>query len=155
MHTPIQAVRGLAVGTAVAILVAACAAAATSGGAAAGMTIALAAPANGAQVSIPFDVQIDSNVPLTEPQTGNHHAHLYFDTSTDAPDYDIVYGNRWRVTRQLAPGSHQLTVALANPDHTLAGPTQTITVMVTAAGSGGAPAGSTPPAPSTAPGPLY
>ena len=121
---------------------------AASGQAATGMTISLAAPTNGAQVSVPFDVTVDSSVPLGQPETGNHHAHLYFDSvSTNTADYDILYGNTWQVTRQLAPGQHTLIIALANPDHSLVGPQQSITVNVTGSGGGssGAPAASAPP----------
>jgi len=95
-------------------------------------------------------------VPLGEPESGNHHAHLYFDTDTASADYDIVYGNAWQVTRSLAPGQHTIIVALANPDHSLAGPTQRITVTVGAAGgpddSGASPS---PVAVPSGPGPTY
>jgi hypothetical protein len=136
------------------ILVAVVAACAGSGGsnggfgqAASGLTIGVSAPADGARVSIPFAVSIDSNVPLAAPETGNHHAHIYFDSvTTNTADYDIVYGNSWQVTRQLTPGKHTLIVALANPDHSLAGPQQAITVDVVAGSGGGgsAPAGTAP-----------
>ncbi|MEW6223068.1 MAG: hypothetical protein AB1627_00415 [Chloroflexota bacterium] len=118
-----------------------------AGGDAGGATISIATPADGAEVSIPFDVQLDASVPLGEPETGNHHAHLYFDTGTDSGDYDIVYGNAWQVTRELAPGEHTITVALANPDHSLAGPTGQLTITVGGAGSGdsGAPPSAAPP----------
>lgn len=123
---------------------------ATSGGAN-GATLTVDSPADGAQVSIPFDVTLSSNVPLGSPETGFHHAHLYFDADTSATDYDIVYGNTWRVNRQLDPGKHTIIAALANPDHSLAGPTQTFTVTVTGSGSGGSGGGagsSQAPAPS-------
>jgi hypothetical protein len=129
-----------AVVTIVALIAAACVSgaggASGDGAAAAGGddTIAFAAPLDGSTVSIPFAVAIDSSVTLADPESGEHHAHIYFDTGTDSNDYDIVYGNTWQVTRQLSPGAHQLTVALANPDHSLAGPTQTIDVTV---GDGG------------------
>jgi hypothetical protein len=152
--------RGAALGIAISLLVAACSTSAgqTAGTAAQGTTIGLASPQNGAQVTIPFDVQIDSSVPLGEPETGNHHAHLYFDTSTDAADYDIVYGNTAQVTRPLAPGQHTIIVALANPDHSLAGASQTITVTVVdggAGGSGGTGGSPAPAASPTAPGVTY
>jgi hypothetical protein len=114
----------------------------------------VASPANGAEVSVPFDVRLESNVPLGDPGTGNHHAHLYFDTGTDAADYDIVYGNSWQVTRSLAPGTHTIIAALANPDHSLAGPQTTFTVTVSGSGSSGGSSASPPPA-STAPAPSY
>jgi hypothetical protein len=129
--------------------VAACSSGSQSGGGGQAATISFAAPANGAQVTIPFGVQLDSSVPLGQPETGNHHAHLYFDTGTDAADYDIVYGNTWQVTRPLAPGKHTIIVALANPDHSLAGPTQTITVTV--GGGAGGTGGSGGPTESSAP----
>jgi hypothetical protein len=136
----------MALGVALAILVAACSGSATQapGNGGQAPTISLASPQNGAQVTIPFDVRIDASVPLGDPATGNHHAHLYFDTNTDAADYDIVYGTTAQVTRPLAPGPHTIIVALANPDHSLAGASQTVNVTVGPGGSG-APAGSAAP----------
>jgi hypothetical protein len=130
--------RGVILGLAIALLVVACGGGSSVAGnsAAPSATIAIAAPQDGAQVTIPFDVQLESSVPLGQPESGNHHAHLYFDTNTDSADYDIVYGNAWQVTRELAPGEHTIIVALANPDHGLAGPTQTIKVNVGAGADG-------------------
>ncbi len=149
MHHGTRA-RRLVAGLAIAVLAAACSsgtqAAGGAGVAANAASISIAVPSDGAQVSVPFDVQLDSSVPLGAPETGDHHAHLYFDSSTDAADYDIVYGTTWQVTRPLAPGPHTITVALANADHSLAGPTQKITVNVTGGGSGaGSGAGSAAP----------
>jgi hypothetical protein len=87
---------------------------------------------------MPFDVELEASVPLDDPATGNHHAHLYFDTATDSTDYDIVYGTSWQVVRPLTPGEHTIIVALANADHSLAGPTQEIQVTVDGEGGGGA-----------------
>lgn len=131
------------------LLVAACtpgsqAAGGGSGGDSSDATIKIVTPADGATVQVPFDVQLEASVPLGDPGTGNHHAHLYFDTDTNAADYDIVYGTSWQVTRQLAPGQHTVTVALANPDHSLAGPKQSITIQV----GEGAAGGQSAPAPS-------
>lgn len=136
MQFPIHRPAALTVAGLIVLLVAACTTGSASGGVAGatdaggGATIGVVSPADGAQVSIPFDVQLEASVPLGEPESGNHHAHLYFDTSTDSADYDIVYGTSWQVTRQLAPGEHTIIAALANPDHSLAGPTQTITIVV-------------------------
>jgi hypothetical protein len=144
--------KALALASIVAMVAVACSDAA--GGNAGEQTIAIASPADGATVSIPFDVQLESSVPIGEPETGNHHAHLYFDTDTNAADYDIVYSTTWQVTRDLAPGEHTIIVALANPDHSLAGPTQEIHVTVSGAGGsgGGAPAPASPAAPTSDPG---
>lgn len=123
-----------------------------AGGSDGSLTVRIATPAEGATVSVPFDVQLESSVALGEPGSGNHHVHLYFDTSTDSGDYDIVYGTSSQVTRQLAPGEHTITAALANPDHSLAGPTAVIHVTI-GTGSGGG--GTTPSAPASTPGYSY
>lgn len=140
----------LVFGVAVAFIVGACSsgAGAGSGSGANNLTIGITTPNEGAELAVPFDVQLESNVPLGEPETGNHHAHLYFDTDTNAADYDIVYGNAWQVTRQLSPGEHTIIAALANPDHSLAGPMQQISVTVTGGGGGAA----SPAPPSASPG---
>ncbi len=148
MQFSIPMAKGLVAGILLALAAGACGG---GGNAAAGVTFSVAAPTNNAEVSIPFDVRLESSVPLGAPETGNHHAHLYFDTDTSAADYDIVYGNSWQVTRPLTPGKHTIIAALANPDHSLAGPTQTIMVTVTGSGSGGGSAAPTSPGP----GPSY
>ena len=153
LHASLK-LRTLLVGAAITLVAAACGGAqgAGSGGSA---SISFATPTDGAEVSIPFDVTLESSVTLGTPESGNHHAHLYFDSGTDAADYDIVYGTSWHVTRPLAPGTHRLTVALANPDHSLAGPTSSITITVAGAApgaSGDSPgASSAPGGPSAAP----
>jgi hypothetical protein len=148
MRMTFHAARTLALGAAVALVATACAPGAQEGTNADDATIGFVTPADGGTVSIPFDVELEASVPLDEPGSGNHHAHIYFDTSTDAADYDIVYGTTWEVTRELEPGEHTLIVALANPDHSLVGPMQEITVTVGEGGdtdSGGD--GSATPAP--------
>jgi hypothetical protein len=129
--------RSLTLGVAVALVTAACSAGSGDSADGDAATIGFATPSDGATVSAPFDVELEASVPLDEPGTGNHHAHIYFDTSTDSADYDIVYGTTWQVERPLTPGEHTLIVALANPDHSLAGPTQEIQVTVDGEGGGG------------------
>jgi hypothetical protein len=128
MRNPLHALRSLTIGVAVALIVAGCTVGAQDAGDA---TIGFVTPSDGATVSIPFDVELEASEPLDEPTTGNRHAHIYFDgITTSAADYDIVYGTTWEVTRDLSPGEHTLIVALANPDHSLVGPQQEITVTV-------------------------
>jgi hypothetical protein len=107
------------------------------------MSLSISSPTDGADVSVPFEIELESNVPLGAPETGGQHAHLYFDSDTNSEDYDMVYGTTAEVTRQLAPGEHTITASLRNADHSDAGASQQITVTVLA-GDG---AGSTPPPP--------
>jgi hypothetical protein len=102
------------------------------------LTLSVAAPADGAEVSIPFDVTIESNVALGSPESGNHHVHLFFDTDTDSSDYELVYGASVQVSRALAPGEHTIIASLRNADHSDTGQSQTITVVVAGAGGSGA-----------------
>jgi hypothetical protein len=146
MRTPFHAARSLALGIAVALIAAGCSVGAEDAADAEDATIGFVAPSDGSSVSIPFDVELEASEALDEPSTGNRHAHIYFDTGTDAADYDIVYGTAWEVTRELAPGDHTLTVALANPDHSLAGPTEEITVTVEEGGADPEAGGESSPA---------
>jgi hypothetical protein len=131
------ATRTVALAFALALVVGACDAYAQGGGAGSGggssgdLTLSVAAPTDGAEVSVPFGVTIETNVSIGPPESGNHHLHLYFDGGTDAADYDIAYSNTVQVSRELAPGEHTIIVSLRNPDHSDAGPSQTITVGVT------------------------
>lgn len=153
MRFALSAARSLGLVVAFALVAAACSAGAGQGSNAANATIGFVTPSDGATVSIPFDVQLEASEPLGETSTGNRHAHIYFDTDTSAADYDIVYGTTWQVTRDLEPGEHKLIVALANPDHSLAGPTQEITVTVEAGGGGASESGGA--SPSSSGKPLY
>jgi hypothetical protein len=107
-----------------------------------GMTLAIVAPAAGAEVTQPFSLRVSSSEPLGEPDTGRHHVHVWFDGKE--ADYEINYTDSFRVTG-LPAGEHVITAALANADHSLAGPKADVTVNVggggqtatTAAGPGG------------------
>jgi hypothetical protein len=107
------------------------------------LTLGFVSPADGAEVSLPLEIELESSVPLGAPETGNHHAHLFFDTDTSSDDYEMVFGTTAEVSRQLAPGEHTITASLRNADHSDAGASQQITVTVVAADGGG----STPPPP--------
>jgi hypothetical protein len=119
---------------AVALLAAACGG---SGGAASGggggMTLAIATPANGASVTDPFTLKVTSSVPLGKPDTGRHHVHIWFDGKQ--ADYKINYSDTFKVDA-LPAGRHVITAALANADHSLAGPKSQVTVSVSGGGGG-------------------
>jgi hypothetical protein len=137
--TPIR--RILALALALAFVVGACDAYAQGGGGGStgggDLTLSVAAPSDGAEVSVPFDVTLESNVALGAPESGNYHVHLFFDTDTASSDYDLVYGPTAQVTRELAPGEHTIIASLRNADHSDAGQSQAITVVVGDAGDGG------------------
>lgn len=105
----------------------------TAGGGGEGMTIGIAAPADGADVTQPFTLKVTASVPLGDPETGRHHVHVWFDGQE--ADYRINYTDTFRV-EGLPAGEHVITAALANADHSLAGPRSEVTVAV-GGGDGG------------------
>jgi hypothetical protein len=132
---------------AVGLTASACAPAKTSLGgpvaAAQTLTLNIAAPLDNAQVATPFEVQLDSNVPLGAPETGLHHVHLYYDTPTPEGAYDLVYGDRAQVA-SLSPGVHTILASLRNANHSDAGPRALITVNVSQVGQAGGQASTAP-----------
>jgi hypothetical protein len=80
-------------------------------------------------------VTVESSVSIGPHESGHHHLHLYFDGDTDSADYDIAYSNPVQVSRELGQGEHTIIVSLRNPDHSDAGSSQTITVVVTGSGT--------------------
>jgi hypothetical protein len=141
----------IALAFALAFVVGACDVYGQSGGGTGGnsgdLTLSVAAPTDGAEVSIPFEVAVTSNVPIGPPETGNHHLHIYYDGRTATGDYDVVETGTVQVTRELTPGEHTIVVSLRNADHSAAGPSQTITVVVGGSSGAGGPSPTAPTAP--------
>jgi hypothetical protein len=129
---------------AIGLILVACARVGSGAGAGGELTLSVVSPSDGAEVSIPFEVELESSVPLGDPETGDHHVHLYFDADTSSDDYDLVYDTTAEVTRELAPGDHTIIASLRNADHSDAGPSEEFTVTV-APGTGGGDASTPPP----------
>jgi hypothetical protein len=84
--------------------------------------LSITAPAEDAQVQVPFTVKLKSDVPLAAPETGEHHAHIFFDG--DDSQYILAYGDSVRISKLPAgvgPGEHVLDASLRNADHSAAG----------------------------------
>jgi hypothetical protein len=121
----------------VVLLLAACG---ESGGDAAageeGMTLEIVAPEDGAEIGLPFTVELESSEELGPPEEGVHHVHVYFDGNDS--EYEIVEAETWDVTTIQAPaGEHTLHASLRNADHSPAGVETEITVTVGQGGTDG------------------
>jgi hypothetical protein len=116
---------------------------ATSGGGGGDLSLSIASPKDGADVSEPFTVKVDASVPLGDPSTGEDHVHLCFDGQSCDTEYQLVYGNSFQVST-LNPGKHTIEASLRNADHSAAGPTAEITVQVTSASAGSGQATASP-----------
>lgn len=135
----------LTAGAMLATLLAACAAGGETG-AGEDLTLTVTAPDDGAEVSVPFEVELESSVELGPPESADHHAHLYFDADTSSEDFDMVYGTTAEVTRDLPAGEHTIIASLRNANHSDAGPSQEFTVTVADEGGGDDDPASAPPA---------
>lgn len=119
------------IGAILALVLAACTASGDTGGGADGdLSIAFVNPTDGAEVEPGFELQVESNVPLDAPETGERHVHFYYDTDINSADYQIVYGDSATIDRELTPGEHTIIASLRNADHSDAGPMDEITVTV-------------------------
>jgi hypothetical protein len=98
------------------------------------MSVTITEPSDGSEVGSPFDVQVDTSVPIGEPDTGRHHVHLYYDGNTADGEYDLVYDESFTIDR-LDPGEHTIEAVIANADHSLTDAREEITVMVGEGGS--------------------
>ena len=122
----------------VVLLLAACG---ESGGDAAagedGTTLEIVSPEAGAEIDLPFTVELESSEELGPPEEGVHHVHVYFDGNDS--EYEIVEAETWDVTTIEAPaGEHTLHASLRNADHSAAGAETKIMVEV-GGGSGSQP----------------
>jgi hypothetical protein len=101
--------------------------------------LSISSPSDGAEVTVPFNLEFSSAVPLGAPDTGEHHVHVYFD-GNDA-DYEVVSTDSFQVT-DLSDGDHTITASLRNADHSAAGSDVTIAVTVTGGGGDSGSGGS-------------
>jgi hypothetical protein len=117
----------------IALVAAACGGDGASGSAGGGDSLSLnfSSPADAANVSDPFTVTFDASVALDDPSTGEHHVHLCIDgADCDAEsEYALVYGDTFEVSG-LSTGEHTIEASLRNADHTDAGPSDEITIVV-------------------------
>jgi hypothetical protein len=99
-------------------------------------TVAIAAPSDGASVGTSFDVQLDVNFPIGQPDTGRDHVHLYYDGNRAEGEYGIAYDTTFTVTG-LDPGEHEIEAVVAHADHSTTDVhSAPITVAVTSGDSG-------------------
>jgi hypothetical protein len=130
------------------LVAAACGDGATASGGGSDLSVSIVAPADGASVSEPFTVKLDSSVSLGDPSTGEHHVHLCFDGASCDSEYTLVYGDSIPVT-DLPSGEHTIEASLRNADHSDAGAqTDSITVMITGSATTGSGSGGNSPTPS-------
>lgn len=113
--------------------------AACGGGAASGSsggatpTISIVEPTEGAMVSQPFTLKVNSSVDLGATDTGKDHFHLTFDGN--AQQYTVETKPEVMIN-SLSPGKHTIKVTLQHADHSPIGPEAQVNVTVAKAGGG-------------------
>jgi hypothetical protein len=111
----------------------------SGGGGAGGPQLTITSPVNGASVTQPFMLQFTSSEKLGKLDTGLDHVHVFADGKSD--QYTVVPTTSFEM-KNLTPGQHTIGVTLQHADHSPAGASAEITVMVT--GGGPAPGGAAP-----------
>lgn len=99
-----------------------------------GGDLAIEAPADGADVSSTFTVELSSAEELGPPESGAMHVHLYYDG--DDESYDVVTSDSFEV-EGLGPGEHTIEASLRHADHSAAGAEDRVTVTVSEGGGTG------------------
>jgi hypothetical protein len=119
------------------LMVAGCnAESATTSATGADSELSISAPGENANVQVPFTVKLDSDVPLAAPETGEHHAHIFFDG--DDSHYILAYGDTVRINKLppgVGPGEHVLDASLRNADHSAAGVETQVDITIGPAGA--------------------
>lgn len=110
-------------------------------------TLSITTPSAGAMVASSVDVAWNTNVELGEPDTGLDHVHVFVDGNSS--DYTVVGADHFTVTG-LTPGQHTIDVTLQHADHSDAGASDEVDVVVGKSGGGSS---SPTPTPSSTPSP--
>jgi hypothetical protein len=123
------------------LAVAACGSAgANSGGSGSGgPTLTITSPSDGSDVKLPINLTFTSSVPLGPPDSGMDHVHVFTDGHTD--NYTVVPTTSFQI-KNLSPGRHTIGVTLQHADHSPAGASAQVTVVVSGSGGGVTPGGS-------------
>ena len=94
-----------------------------------GSFVRVVGPATGDVVTVPFDVTIDSSVPLGPQHEGFHHVHIWFGDDEAAQ----TIGEGQVVQIHHAPdGEHEMHVSLRHADHTYAGAETKVRIVISA-----------------------
>ena len=109
------------------------------GGSGGGLTVSIVEPSDGAAIKAPFNLKVNSSVPLGPTESGQHHVHLFFDGNDK--NYEVVESDTMEISssskalKDVSPGKHELDISLRNADHSAAGAETKIMVDVGEGGS--------------------
>ena len=123
------------------LAVAACGSAGANPSGGGGPKLTITSPSDGANVQLPINLTFTSSVPLGPPDSGMDHVHVFTDGHTG--DYTVVPTTASQI-KDLSPGRHTIGVTLQHADHSPAGASAQVTVVVSGSGSGGGTPGSSP-----------
>jgi hypothetical protein len=92
-----------------------------------GPTLSITSPSEGDELSLPFKVEISSSEEIGPEETGLHHWHLFVDGNE--LEYTVEPSSEAMID-DLSPGEHTINATLQHADHSSAGASDAITVMV-------------------------
>lgn len=94
-------------------------------------TLAITAPAQGADVRLPVTLEFTSSEDIGPEESGEHHVHVVIDGRTN--DYTVVTSTTHQI-KDLTPGRHVIGVTLQHADHSPAGASAEVNVNVVGGG---------------------
>ena len=97
-------------------------------------TISIVSPADGDEVTLPLEVEVDTSAEIAPEETGKDHWHLFVDG--EELEYTVETSNETMLD-DLSPGEHTINATLQHADHSSAGASDEITVIVTGGATGG------------------
>lgn len=101
-------------------------------------TVEIDSPAEDAEVGLPFTIELTTNAELGPPESGLHHAHVFFDGDMD--NFEIVDAETWEIAADspiaagIETGERVLNVTLHTANHEPVGAQDEITIQLTDAG---------------------
>lgn len=95
-------------------------------------------PSDGAELSLPFTIELNASTDLGPPDSGLHHVHVFVDG--DMGNFEIVDSVTWEITADspimagVEPGERVLNVSLHTAGHEPVGASDEVTVTLTDGG---------------------
>jgi hypothetical protein len=101
-------------------------------------TIEIVSPSDGAEVGLPFTIELSTNAELGPPDSGLQHAHVFVDG--DMSNFEIIDSETWEIGADspvlagVEAGERVLNVTLHTANHEPLGAEHEVTIQLTEGG---------------------
>jgi hypothetical protein len=101
-------------------------------------TLEIVSPSDGAEVGLPFTIELSTNAELGPPDSGLQHAHVFVDG--DMSNFEIIDSEAWEIDADspilagVEAGERVLNVTLHTANHEPLGAEHEVTIQLTEGG---------------------